>query len=134
MRNIDPDLPENQRAHDDNDRYIGCLKLQALHEARTSPQMNAQQYIAYQTAVSNFLTRNNVKRGCCGPKPGREPFFSWRSCDCCGSALGGNREHVLFATQLNGLFNANVCSNCVYYLAYDRLDDTTMLEIETSNK
>ncbi len=101
--------------------------------------MNQQQYADYQAAVATFLEQNKVKPGCHGPlnqepEPGFEPFFSWQPCECCQSPLGGNRESYRFATHQNDLFEANICTECVYYLAYGQLDDMTMLQIEDSKK
>lgn len=96
--------------------------------------MNAIQYSNYQANVNRFLTSNNVKPGCQGPKyeepdPRFEPFFSSRPCDCCGSHLGGDRETYQFATRAGKLFEADICTDCVYFLAYGQLDDATMMEI-----
>ncbi len=97
--------------------------------------MNATQYAAYQANVAAFLAENHVMPGCHGPlhqepEPGFEPFFSWRPCECCGSHPGGDRESYRFATHQNDLIAADICADCVYYLAYGVLDDCTMLEVE----
>jgi len=60
-----------------------------------------------------------------------EPHFSWRACDCCGSALGGDR-HPAHGWRGDSLEHLSVCTDCLYYLNYGRLDDTTMLEVEAS--
>lgn len=60
-----------------------------------------------------------------------EPFFSWRPCDCCKSRLGGNREHATgYNSNTHEIQEYNVCVDCIYYAAYGRLDDMTMLEVE----
>ena len=106
--------------------------------------MNAAQYAAYEVAVAAFLKSNNVKPGCCSPAGGQadsnetetpceaEPFFSWRPCECCGSRLGGDRETYQFAQEDGALFEADICVDCVYYLAYGVLDDCTMLEVDAA--
>ncbi len=109
--------------------------------------MNATQYAQYEAAVVSFLERNKVKPGCCSPVGGQsdsnevetpceaEPFFSWQPCGCCQSPLGGNRETYQFAVEASADwpgFEADICADCVYYLAYGQLDDMTMLEIEAS--
>jgi hypothetical protein len=99
--------------------------------------MNALQYAKYERDVADFLKRNNVKPGCHSPKnAGAGPHFSWRACECCGSSLGGDRETYTFAMDYTSgeTFDANICTDCVYYLAYAQLDDTTMMEIEESKK
>lgn len=97
--------------------------------------MNKQEYAHYEQAVAQFLHGYNIKPGCYGPaEPEADPFFSWRPCGCCGSGLGGNRETYRFA--INGSHDATIsaaiCVDCIYYLTYGRLDDTTMMEIEQS--
>ncbi len=100
--------------------------------------MNATQYAQYEANVASFLQQNKVKPGCHGPlnqepDPGFEPFFSWQPCECCRSPLGGNRETYSFATEPDfSTFEADICTDCVYYLAYGQLDDMAMLEIEAS--
>ena len=60
-----------------------------------------------------------------------EPHFSWRRCDCCNRPLGGDRE---FATGYNPttgqIQEYSICTDCVYYAEYHRLDDLTMMEVE----
>jgi len=99
--------------------------------------MTAKQYADYEKAVADFLKRNDVKGN--GPEhtepdPGFEGFFSWRPCGCCGSGLGGTREDYIFANGHNETFTEAICVDCVYYLAYGQLDDSTMLEIEESER
>lgn len=99
--------------------------------------MNAKQYSEYQSAVASFLTRNNCRPGLHGPaKQDQEPFFSWRACECCGSKLGGNLETYSFAVHTPqgkpDQFEADICTDCVYYLAYGQLDDMTMMDMETA--
>jgi hypothetical protein len=101
--------------------------------------MNKQQYADYERNIAAFLKRNAVKPGCHSPyydEDGdtREPFFSWRRCECCRSHLGGDRETYQFACEDGSQFDADICVDCVYYLAYGVLDDMTMLEIERSNQ
>lgn len=57
-----------------------------------------------------------------------EAWFSWRRCDICSRALGGNREpgHAILDGQM---IHFDVCVDCVYYLEYGHLDDMTMLQI-----
>lgn len=87
--------------------------------------------------------------GCCDeacPKCGasydmmNESHFSWSPCDCCQRPLGGDRYPA------NGYrppdegetkgecLEYNICTDCVYYAEYGRLDDTTMMNIEDSEE
>jgi hypothetical protein len=104
--------------------------------------MTTTQYAEYEAAVNRFLTLNKVKPGCYGPAEHEvEPYFSWAPCECCGSYLGGNRERYHFAYECDRnkgkgfeagvtVFEAEICSDCVYYLAYGQLDDMTMMDMD----
>ena len=93
--------------------------------------MNKKEYIAYEIEVKAFLRENDVIPGCFGPKSDdSEPYFSWQNCDCCKSELGGNRENYVFVTNQMDKFEAEICTDCIYYLTYGRLDDSQMMEIE----
>lgn len=95
--------------------------------------MTATEYGLYQKRVGEFLRRNEVKPGCFGPvEENQEPYFSWHACECCLQPLGGMREDVMFATNYGPKFEATICTDCIYFLTYDRLDDSTMAEIEAS--
>lgn len=60
-----------------------------------------------------------------------EPSFSWRPCDCCGSSLGGNREHATgYHRERDEIREYEVCQDCVCYAEYGCLDDQTMMDIE----
>lgn len=91
--------------------------------------MTKQAYDTYQKSVAKFLDSNNVKPGCHSANGECESFFSWRSCECCGNTKGGTREEYSFATNNGGIFVAEICLDCIQYLTYGKLDDTTMLEI-----
>lgn len=67
-----------------------------------------------------------------------EPYFSWQSCECCGSNLGGNRYvasayHPKPDGSIGGMGSEcseyEICEDCVYYATYGQLDDTTMMEM-----
>jgi hypothetical protein len=59
-----------------------------------------------------------------------EPSFSWRWCDCCGTRLGGDREHATgFNPTTRQVQEYEICTDCAYYAAYGRLDDSTMMEV-----
>jgi hypothetical protein len=118
--------------------------------------MNKAEYAEYETAVANFFEREGIENLTSGhitcpectvefddndkcPECGtsrecwNEPFFSWSPCDCCGSHLGGNREHATgYNRKAKEISKYTICEDCVYYAEYGRLDDTTMNEIERS--
>ncbi len=60
-----------------------------------------------------------------------EPYFSWHTCEICGSTLGGNRTDS-HAYYVDTLVHLRVCDDCVYYAEYGRLDDETMAALETA--
>jgi len=62
-----------------------------------------------------------------------EPFFSWRACDCCRRPLGGSREDATgYNRKEKRIQEYVICEDCIYFAAYGRLDDMTMLTIEDS--
>ena len=118
--------------------------------------MNKIEYADYQQAVDDFMERETLAHRTSGhlvcpnckaewddsdhcPTCGQnresfdEPYFSWSACDCCGSQLGGDREHATGYDQTTGeIREYSICSDCVYYTEYGRLDDMTMMEVESS--
>lgn len=64
----------------------------------------------------------------------KEPYFSWRPCDCCKRTLGGNRYD---ANGYNPVTKEvqdgyRICEDCMYYAEYGKLDDMSMLGIKKS--
>ncbi len=120
--------------------------------------MTAKEYADYESAVAKFFFLEGISNlssghyqcpdckvefddaGIC-PQCGadreilNEPHFSWRRCDCCNRPLGGDRE---FATGYNPTTGEvqeySVCTDCVYYAEYGRLDDMTMMDVEESKQ
>ena len=105
-----------------------------------------QDYAEYQKSVADFIAREKLSfmstgtsfldKESVGEEDGNnDSWFSWHPCECCGSHLGGMREY-LFAwsgeepNQTRVHFE--ICEDCVYYIEYGRLDDTTMERIEHS--
>lgn len=92
-------------------------------------------YRRYQEAVDRFLRDNRVESGLYAPSKESaeygdpQPYFSWSPCGCCERGLGGDREDYEFVRTNDRVFEAAICTDCVYYLAYGQLDDMTMLEI-----
>lgn len=108
--------------------------------------MNKQEYQEYEASIADFFERegignlsaelgDDVDHECviCEETVGCEPSFSWRSCECCGSHLGGNRYHATgWNPETKEAYCYEVCADCIYYDEYGQLDDMTMLEIESS--
>ena len=82
--------------------------------------MNKQQYDRYCQAVQDFFESEGIKHL---PSCSDDAFFSWRACDCCKRPLGGMRHKC-------GEYS--ICYDCIYFDAYGRLDDATMIAIENS--
>ncbi len=63
-----------------------------------------------------------------------EPYFSWRSCECCGDTDGGNREdYIAFNIgdpEDDTEYEVAICEDCVYFNEYGRLDDTAMMAVD----
>jgi hypothetical protein len=119
--------------------------------------MNRHEYAEYERAVAEFFERESIsnlssghltcpEHGCgaewdegdeCpnghGPRElWDEPFFSWRPCECCRRPLGGDRQHATgWNPTTREIQEYDICVDCLYYAEYGRLDDTTMLELET---
>lgn len=60
-----------------------------------------------------------------------EPHFSWSTCDICARDQGGDREtaHGIYDGRT---IHLNICTDCVYFNEYGKLDDMTMMELEES--
>lgn len=77
--------------------------------------------------------------------PDADRVFSWRACDVCersapgGGPLAGTRTVCLWVSSESGVIVTRdgepdellVCDDCVYFQEYGRLDDATMLALET---
>ncbi len=70
--------------------------------------------------------------GCeeCGDDEEVEPYFSGLPCNICNRLLGGNRYPAHYVDKDNELCHISICADCVYYLEYGQLDDTTMMDME----
>jgi len=92
---------------------------------------NKTDYEAYQKTVAEFIEQEHLSFISAGVE-NNDPWFSGRPCECCQSALGGMREHMHAIEEESQIqVEYTICEDCVYYLNYGRLDDTTMLRIET---
>lgn len=108
--------------------------------------MDQKEYTEYERAVSKFFEREGVSNlsaevgkdvdhGCviCGEIVGCDPYFSWRTCECCNSRLGGNRYHATgYNPKTKEAYCYEVCQDCIYYAEYGRLDDMAMIEVKNN--
>jgi len=59
-----------------------------------------------------------------------EPSFSWQSCDCCNSSLGGDRHPASgYNPETKECMEFSICADCLYYATYG-----TMMDMEESAK
>lgn len=96
--------------------------------------MTKTEYTSYEKSVASFLESNQVKPGCYSRKDQEgEGYFAHTACECCGRPrMAGTRLDYSFALLGGGTFEAAICLDCEYYLAYGKLDDMTMMAIEAS--
>ena len=91
--------------------------------------MTFLEYKEYERSVAAFFEREGIenlsdKIEC------EEPYFSWRSCECCGRSLGGDRFDMSGVHKESGeVFDYAVCTDCRYYVTYGQLDDMTMMDM-----
>lgn len=91
--------------------------------------MTPQEYKQYKRAVARFFETEHIHFESINTE--KEAWFSWRACECCGSPLGGDRYQLRAVNKDdNEIVEYAVCVDCMYYITYGQLDDTTMLEIE----
>lgn len=105
---------------------------------------NKKQYAEYVRTVSQFIERERIHflhsspaqlpRSDQDTEDTSEPWYSGTPCECCQCKLGGMREY-LYARYIpdNSLVQYTICTDCVYYIEYGRLDDTTMLRVERAD-
>lgn len=101
--------------------------------------MTKQEYADYRERFFRFMEREFIEVFSTelDPETGDcpDPHFSHSPCEVCRRPLGGNRYKCVArqAESVGGLFfRFDACEDCVYFEAYGRLDDMTMLEIERS--
>jgi hypothetical protein len=91
--------------------------------------MTRAEYKAYQARVAAFFEAEGIEN--LSSDPDSEAYFSWQSCDCCGTGLGGNREDATgYNRKTKAIHKYEVCFDCIYYAEYGRLDDMTMMDID----
>ena len=103
-----------------------------------------QDYQQYELAVQEFFDQEGVTNlsaevgedpdhECviCGEVVGCDPYFSHSSCECCNRSLGGDRYHATgWHPGKEKAYCYEVCTDCVYYAEYSRLDDMTMMDLK----
>jgi hypothetical protein len=92
-------------------------------------------YAEYEKRVKKFFEREGIQNlsAKSDDEGNTETYFSWRPCHCCGRSLGGDRyECDGYNPQTKAVYEYEVCTDCVYYAVYGRLDDQTMLAIESN--
>lgn len=101
--------------------------------------MNRKEYSEYEAHVADFIKREGLSFLSTGTDENMlseeqggnvDPWFSWNPCDCCGCGLGGNREYLFARDSEDKLVHFEICTDCVYYINYGRLDDTTMMHLD----
>jgi len=95
--------------------------------------MTKQEYAEYQAAVDAFFKREGIGN-LSADEDSQEPHFSSRPCQCCRRYFGGDRFYCSGYNRSSNQaqYGYEICTDCVYYAEYGRLDDMTMLEIEKS--
>jgi hypothetical protein len=90
--------------------------------------MTQHEYTEYKTTVAAFMVREGIQNLTTDSDP--EPWFSWAPCHCCNTHLGGNRENATgYNPTTKEVQEYVICSDCVYYAEYGKLDDMTMMEM-----
>ena len=95
--------------------------------------MKLSEYREYQSNVADFFKSEGITNlsTIADEEGDTEPSFSWQSCDCCGSSLGGDRYDCNgYNPETKEIYEYSVCPDCVYYAAYGSLDDMTMLDMD----
>jgi hypothetical protein len=96
--------------------------------------MNKQEYAEYEASVAEFFESEGLANLSIISEENSEPYFSWIPCDCCGRPEGGDRYDAngYNPTTKEVQDGYAICTDCMYYAEYGRLDDMTMYGIEDS--
>ena len=113
-----------------------------MYTTQADPMQTQAEYRQYQRAVAAFFEREGPESQYLSPKYSEEdadgnpvdpslwePHFSHAPCEICTSSLGKDRHTYHWIHPTYGSIAVAICTNCVYYLAYDQLDDQSMLDI-----
>lgn len=88
--------------------------------------MTKKEYAEYEQTVKEFFEKEGIQNlsaisadnGTC------EPYFSWSSCDCCQTGLGGNRYDANgWNPTREEVYEYRICEDCMYYAECGHLDD-----------
>ena len=95
--------------------------------------MTKSEYKEYEKQVESFFVKTGISNlsTICDKDTGYcEPYFSHSPCDCC-NGIAGDRYEANGFNPINGeIYEFSVCSDCLYYAEYGKLDDMIMLEME----
>lgn len=100
------------------------------------------EYAEYESSIAQFIESEGIEHLSTGTVdqlspdydplaewPEGESWFSRSPCECCKSHLGGDREYLYAINKADNLVQFTICEDCVYYVNYGRLPDTTMERI-----
>lgn len=98
--------------------------------------MKRSEYRKYEEAVAAFLKFEGL-RDLVVVNGNRQ--FSYRACRCCNRPEGGDRVIAGGITTEGEIYRYlgdelpvefSICVDCEYYMAYGKLDDMTMMDME----
>jgi len=88
--------------------------------------MTKKEYQEYVERVVRFIESENIE---VHSETGSSGFMK-SPCECCGNHDAGNRETIKAGPCGGPFFEYDICMDCVYFLEYGQLNDSTMMEIE----
>lgn len=99
-----------------------------------------EDYEEYVERVRQFMEKEGLLNLSPNYEDGEEyePYSSWRECECCHRQLGGDRykcngavlapkDHPLAHVEISPDYS--ICTDCLYFATYGKLDDDTMHKI-----
>lgn len=104
--------------------------------------MTKTEYTEYEQRVKFYL--GNLEAVSTGLCPGcaecgitedaeeyaEEPWFSKAPCEICHGDAGDRVSWHGFDPETKQIMHGSCCTDCMYYLEYGRLDDSTMAEMK----
>lgn len=96
------------------------------------PPETKEEYDQFCKDYAEFMEREGLSNLSRQGGEDTETFFSWRSCECCRTTLGGDRVLAdgYNPTTKQVQSDYAICTDCEYFAEYGTLDDMTMLDIE----